>query len=393
MAARDTGSNKGLWVFADWLGFALTQESFRDRWEKDVMGLRTTLEHPFLPSRRRMLAGVGTAAVLAPIAPIHADSAGIRLRVGRNDTGIHSVGEALERAASLPAPVRIDIEPGLYREKLSITVPGVTLVATAPGAVIAFAAAAGHRAPDGKPYGTGRTATLTIEAPDVTLRGLTVRNDFDYVADTVSHASGGAQAVALSIARTGERASIDHCDIEGYQDTLYVNARARFRRCCISGGVDFIFGGAAALFQSCEIVTRYVPNAIDSGFVAAPSTLATDRFGLVFDRCHVTREAGVPDQSTWLGRPWRAGGNMAILGTAAFLRCRLDAHIKAAGWTGMGYTDPAGVRRTLTPQEARLFEWRSSGPGAASVAPTRKHLSDAEAAGFTTKAILQGWVP
>ena len=250
---------------------------------------------------------------------------------------------------------------------------------------------AGHIAPDGRPWGTGRSATLTIDAPGVTLRGLTIRNDFDFIADTVSHASGGAQAVALSLARTADRTLVERCAIEGYQDTLYVSARARFRRCRIAGGVDFIFGGAAALFEACDIVTRHVPGAIDSGFIAAPSTLASDRFGLVFDRCHVTREAGVPDGSTWLGRPWRAGGNMAILGAAAFLRCRLDAHIRAAGWTGMGFTDPDGIRRTLEPEQARLFEWRSRGPGAAPAAPTRRRLTDSEVAGFTPDAILQGW--
>ena len=305
-------------------------------------------------SRRATLALAGTVGVLLPMSRLAAGSPAARLRVGKNDTGIISLGHALAKAAEIPGPVTIDVEPGVYREKLHVTVPGVTIVATAPGVIIAYGAAAGHIAPDGKPYGTGRSATLTIDAPGVTLRGLTIRNDFDYIADTVSHASGGAQAVALSIARSADRTLVERCAIEGYQDTLYVASRSLFRRCRIAGGVDFIFGGAAALFQACDIVTRHVPNAIGpnaigNGFVAAPSTLAVDRFGLIFDACHVTREAGVPDASTWLGRPWRAGGNMAILGAAAFLRCRLDAHIKPAGWTGMGFTDPAGVRRVLHP--------------------------------------------
>lgn len=338
-----------------------------------------------------MSASIAAGAVFAPFAPACASPAPVRLFVRPDDTGIMPIAAALRRASALPAPVEIRIQPGVYREKLHVTVPGVTLTATGPGVVITYGAAAGHVSPDGKPWGTGRSATLTVEVPDVTLRGLTIRNDFDYIADTVSHASGGAQAVALSITRTADRVLVERCAIEGYQDTLYVNARSLFRRCRIVGGVDFIFGGAAALFRNCDIVTRHVPDAIDNGFIAAPSTLATDRFGLVFDRCHLTREAGVPDGSTWLGRPWRAGGNMAILGAAAFLCCRMEAHIRADGWTGMGFTDPARVRRTLTPQEARLFEWRSSGPGAAPAAPTRRHLTEAEARGFTPDAILQGW--
>lgn len=352
-----------------------------------------TQAQQFSTTRRVVLSFVGTVGAMLPLSVLIAQSSLKRLRVSTNDTGIISLADALAQAAVTPGPVQIDIEPGVYREKLHVAVPGVTIAATAPGVVIVFGAAAGHPAPDGKPYGTGRSATLTIDAPGVTLRGLTIRNDFDYIADTVSHASGGAQAVALSIARTADRTLVERCAIEGYQDTAYIAARSLFRRCWISGGVDFIFGGAAALFQACDIVTRHVPGVIEQGFIAAPSTLAVDPFGLVFDACHITREAGVPDASTWLGRPWRAGGNMGILGAAAFLRCRLDAHIKTAGWTGMGFTDPAGVRRVLAPEEARLFEWQSSGPGAAPAAPTRRRLSDIQADGFTPAAILQGWVP
>ncbi len=344
-------------------------------------------------SRRQAAATIATVGGILTTIPALAARAATTLRVGRNDTGINTISEALRQAATIAGPVEIVIAPGTYREKLTVSVPDVVLTAAGPGVVIVYGAAAGHIAPDGKPWGTGRTGTMIVEAAGVTLRGLTIRNDFDFIADTVSHASGGAQAVALSLARSADRVFVDRCVIEGYQDTLYVNARSLFRRCRIVGGVDFIFGGAPALFQNCAIVTRFVPNALQSGYIAAPSTLANQRFGLVFDRCHVTREAGVPDRSAWLGRPWRAGGNMAILGTAVFLRCRLDAHIKTDGWTAMGFTDPAGVRRMLEPQQARLFEWRSTGPGAAPAGASRRRLTDAEAAAFTPTAILQGWAP
>ena len=340
-------------------------------------------------TRRHVLAATGVlVAAGAPASPPAAT-----LRVSKNDTGINSLEEALRQAAEMPSPVTIAIAPGVYREKLHVAVAGVTIAATAPGVVIVYGAAAGHIRADGGRWGTGGSATLTIDAPGVTLRGLTIRNDFDYIADTVSHASGGAQAVALSIGRGADRTLVERCGIEGYQDTLYVSARSLFRRCRIAGGVDFIFGGAAAMFQHCAIVTRFVPGVPEQGFVAAPSTLADQPFGLVFDRCHVTREPGVPDGSTWLGRPWRAGGNMAILGAAAFLRCRMEAHILPGGWTAMGFTDPAGVKRLLTPAEARLVEWRSSGPGAGASLPGRRHLSDAQAAAFTQTMILQGWMP
>ena len=356
----------------------------------------SVINQRFAVSRRDTVRLLGIAAGASAFYGARAATAQVRLRVGKNDTGnkrFDSISAALIDAATLPAPVIVEIAPGLYREKLRVAVAHVTLVAAGPGVTIANGDAAGHIAPDGRPWGTGRTATLTVDAPGVTLRGLTIRNDFDYIADSVSHASGGAQAVALSIGRAADRTLVERCAVEGFQDTLYVASRSLFRRCRIVGGVDFIFGGAAALFQGCDIVTRFVPGAAEAGFVAAPSTLAADRFGLVFDRCHLTREPGVPDRSAWLGRPWRAGGNMAILGAAAFLRCRLEAHIQPAGWTGMGFTDPAGVGRVLTPEESRLFEWRSTGPGAAGASASRKHLTDREAKAFAPDAILQGWVP
>jgi len=345
------------------------------------------------PRRALLRAGAAVAGTLALDLTLSQAAGAARAtdaRVIRVKAG-DRVAAALARAATMPAPVTILIAPGVYREKLHVAVRGVTLAASAPGVVIVNGDAAGHIAPDGRKWGTGRTATITVEAPRVTLRGLTIRNDFDYIADRISQASGGSQAVALSIARGADGAMIDRCVIEGYQDTLYVSAMALVDRCRIVGGVDFIFGGAAALFRGCEIVTRFVPDAPESGYVAAPSTLAAQRFGLVFDRCRLTREAGVPDRSTWLGRPWRAGGNMAILGTAAYLRCTLDAHIKREGWTAMHFADPSGVERMLQPEEARLFEWRSSGPGAGSASVTRRMLSDAEAAAYTKDAILHGW--
>ncbi len=344
-------------------------------------------------SRRTVLAA-STMLGLLPASRGIAATARPDIVVSPNDTGVQKVlADALEQARRSGRAFVIGLKPGIYGEKLTVDVPNLTIVGLGGGAVIAYGAAAGMLRPDGSKWGTGGSATLTIEAPDVTLRNVTIRNTFDYIDDQKTKASGGAQAVALSIGRRADRTLVERCNIEGYQDTLYVATRSLFRRCRISGGVDFIFGGAATLFERCDIVTRFVPEAPESGFIAAPSTLAAQRYGLVFDRCHLMRERGVPDASAWLGRPWRAGGNMAILGSAVFLRCRLDAHIKPQGWTAMGFTDPAGVRRMLEPTEARMFEWKSSGPGAAPASASRRHLTDETASSFSPTAILQGWVP
>ena len=99
----------------------------------------------------------------------------------------------------------------------------------------------------------------------------------------------------------------------------------------------------------------------------------------------------MPDRSAWLGRPWRAGGNMELTGQAAFLRCWMDAHIHREGWTWMGYAGADGVRRMLAPHEARLVEYGSIGPGAGPAGPERRLLDAAAAALFTRANVLRGW--
>ncbi|MBO9624061.1 MAG: hypothetical protein J7500_15240 [Sphingomonas sp.] len=303
-----------------------------------------------------------------------------------------TLGAALEQAAAAGGrPFRILVRPGRLVEKLTIATPNVTIVGSAAGTELVHGTYAGLPHPGGGTWGTGRSATLTVAAPGVTLRNLTIRNSFDYVGVKRDGEGNGAQAVALMITRDADRALVEDCRLEGYQDTFYLQSRTRVARCRIAGGVDFIFGGAAAWFEQCDIVTRFVPGTNGSGFVTAPSTPAAQPFGLVFDRCRLLREPGVPNHSAWLGRPWRAGGDMALTGQSVFLRCWMDAHIRREGWTWMGYKGPDGERRQLTPQEARLFEYASHGPGAGPASPTRRMLSSEEASRFVRTDVLSGW--
>ncbi|MBN8812483.1 MULTISPECIES: pectinesterase family protein [Sphingomonas] len=305
------------------------------------------------------------------------------------DPATGTLGAALAQAEKAGRPFRILLRPGIFTEKLTVRAPGVTLQGS-PGTVLQYGTAAGTAKPGGGSWGTGGSGTLAIAAPNVTLRGLTIRNSFDYIGARRDGAGNGAQAVALAVGREADHMIVDRCVLLGYQDSFYLQARSLITDTRIVGGVDFIFGGAAAWFEGCEIVTRYVPNADGFGYVAAPSTPAAQEFGLVFSRCRLRREAGVPDGSTWLGRPWRAGGNMALTGQAAFLQCWMDAHIRREGWTWMGYKGPDGEQRRLTPPEARLWEFGNAGPGAAPAGADRRLLT-AEAAKRFTRANVIGF--
>lgn len=342
--------------------------------------------------RRTLLAGAAALAALpAHAAPRRTLTVG---KSGRPGT-FAALAAALERARTLPPPVRIRLEPGVYEEKVRIDVPDLHITGTGPSSILSFGAAAGLTDSQGRKWGTGGSASITVTAPGVTLANLTIRNSFDYLANHRTRAVDGAQAVALSIARGADRAVVRDCAIEGWQDTLYVQegCRAWFHRCTISGNVDFIFGGATAIFEACEIRSRFVPGMEIQGFVAAPSTPIELPAGLIFRNCRLTREPGLPDDSVWLGRPWRAGGNMRLTGAALYDRCWMDSHIREAGWTSMGYTDPEGARRQLTPAEARLFEHDSTGPGAKTDSATRKILDSVHLRWFSLENAFGGWRP
>lgn len=307
-----------------------------------------------------------------------------------------TIGAALAAAPPGDTPYRIRITRGRWHEKLVVDRAGVELIGDDREAcVITFDAAAGHLAPDGQPWGTWRCASLIVRAANFRARRLTIENAFDYPGhlrlprlETIG--SNGAQGVALMLDAGADHTWIEDVDLIGHQDTLFVDAgRSLFRHCRIRGSVDFVFGAGQAWFERCELVSRYRHGKERQGYVAVPSTLATQQHGLVFHRCHLGKEAAVPGGSVALGRPWRPTrtfadgryGDPAVQGAATFLECSMDDHIDSAGWDAMAYTARDGSRVLFQPADARLTEFRSRGAGAA-VTPTRPQLAEAAAAAF-----------
>ena len=107
-----------------------------------------------------------------------------------------TIAQALRHCllAQEKAPV-LRLGPGVWREKLILRIPGLTLEgAGAEKTIIVWGDSALMPDDAGVPLGTFRTATVRVHAPGVTLRNLTVRNDAG-PGDRV------AQAVALYQAR------------------------------------------------------------------------------------------------------------------------------------------------------------------------------------------------
>ena len=335
----------------------------------------------------------------------------VSLEAKDDDTGVPvypSLGAAIAAApAAGTRPWRIRITRGRWHEKVVVDKPFIHLVGDDRAAsILSFDAAAGHLRPDGKVWGTAGCASLIVRAPDFAATNLTIENTFDYVGEitrstpTLPPMGGnGAQGVALMLDVGADRSRLEQVDIHGHQDTLYVDAgRSRFRQCTITGSVDFIFGAGQCLIEECEIVSRYRPGKERQGYVVAPSTARSEEFGIVLRQCRLSRERDVPVASVALGRPWRHArafadghyGDPDISSQAAFIDCWMDEHIDALGWEAMGYPARDGKRVFYDPQEARLFEYASRGPGARASA-TRRVLADADAKKYTAGNILKGW--
>ncbi len=253
--------------------------------------------------------------------------------------------EAVERCVpDKTVPVRVLVAPGEYRERVEIRRPHVTIEGETADSV-RIVGGLGAKMPsgdgsgqDGK-LGSFRTYTVLVDADDVTLANLTIKNDAG---------DGREVGQAIALYADGDRLVVDACRILGHQDTLFAGplpprevkpggfigpkqfaprrvGRQYYRRCLIAGDVDFIFGGACAYFEGCEI--RSLNRDMDvNGYVTAASTPEGEPYGFVFHGCSFTAAEGTAPGSVYLGRPWREWAQTVLID------CWLGQHIKREGW-------------------------------------------------------------
>jgi pectinesterase len=264
-------------------------------------------------------------------------------------------------------PVVIHIKPGVYKELIYIQREKgfFKLIGENPtNTILTFNLYAGITNAEGKPIGTFKTPSTTIDADDFTAENLTFEN------------SAGPVGQALAIRVDGDRAAFRNCRFLGWQDTILLNrGRQYFENCYIAGHVDFIFGAATAWFENCEI------HALRDGYLTAASTPQDVPFGFVFSHCKITGEPGV---RTYLGRPWR------IYASTIYLNCEMSDVVRPEGWNDW--------KKPETHQTSRYAEFNNTGPGAS---PTNrpswiKQLTEAEASAITVEKVLagaDGWNP
>jgi pectinesterase len=338
--------------------------------------------------RRRTLLGAGLGLAVAGAAPAFATGGHRVLHVRPGD----SVQAAVD-AVTGPGWT-IVVHPGTYREvvnipadKAELTVRGA--VRDPRAAVVIHDNANGTQKPDGSgTYGTAGSATFTSAAPGLTVRDLTLANDWlraDHPDIT------GTQAVAAYT--YGDRTHFENVRLLAHQDTLFVETtaltafdRQYFRRCYIEGDVDFVFGRATAVFEECHFHTLqrdvgFTPK----GMVFAPSTARANPYGILAVRSRIT--SGAEDAAYKLARPWVPSYETTAWPSLVVRNSRIGPGIDpVAPYTNM--------REAYPWQAMRFREYANSGPGAViSVPGNRPQLAAEEAAMHTRRTYLGDWRP
>ena len=186
------------------------------------------------------------ALVLATTAPLDSQQPKANAIVASDGSGTHkTVQEAIDAVpqnTSASNRWTIFIRAGTYRERVYVQREKrfVTLLGEDAGrTVVTYNLNATIPGEDGRPIGTFRTPTVTIDADDFTAENLTFEN------------SAGPVGQALALRVDGDRVVFRRSRFLGWQDTIFLNrGRQYFEDCYVAGHVDFIFGGATAYFSA-----------------------------------------------------------------------------------------------------------------------------------------------
>ncbi|MBZ4014768.1 pectinesterase family protein [Streptomyces purpurogeneiscleroticus] len=279
--------------------------------------------------------------------------------------------------------VTLALAPGTYREQVRIpaTKPDLTLLGTGDDRADTVIV---YNTPN-EYGGSSGSATVLIAARDVTVRHLTVVNDFDEAA----HDLNSEQALAMKT--TGDRIVFEDTAFKGNQDTLMTDSprldtvsRVYVRDSYVEGDVDFLYGRATTVIENSLIKALSRGSATNNGYLTAASTWKNNPYGFLITGSRVISDA--PVGTFHLGRPWHPGGEPDAIGQVLVRDTELSAAIKASPWTDMG---------GFSWRDARFSEYRNYGPGAA-VTADRPQLSTEEAARHEVADYLagtDGWVP
>ena len=280
-----------------------------------------------------------------------------------------SIQKAIEAAKSYPDhPIVIFIKKGIYDEVVRIPAwnPHLRLIGEdRKETIIRFNRYFGQ-VNKGR-NSTFYTATLRVEAEDVSLAHLTIEN----VAGPVG------QAIAVYVG--ADKCRIEDCSIHGHQDTFFAtgtHTRVYLYHCQIEGTTDFLFGDATVYLNQCHLVCKA------NSYIVAASTVKEQPYGFVLDKCLITAAPGV--KQVFLGRPWRPYAR------TVYLNCQMGAFIRPEGWDN--WRNKANEKTAFYGE----YNSRNQQTGQAMNVSDRvgwAHiLNKQEAGGYTPGKVLGEWV-
>lgn len=309
------------------------------------------------------------------------------ITVAQDSTGdFTSVQAAVDSIGN--EPETIFIKNGTYKERVEITKDNITLIGeSCDKTIITYDYYAFMPMEDGSNRGTFRSYTFLINA-----------NNFSAFNITFENSSGFGKQVgqAIAVYAEGDRITFKNCRMLGHQDTLFtgplplkekqpggfagptefaprIPGRQLYEDCYICGEVDFIFGSATAYFKNCTLyaLNRNLPI---NSYYTAPSTYEGQKYGYVFESCHLT--GNCPERTVMLSRPWR------IYAKTVFLNCIMDGQI-----TEIGYHD---WNKPESHETCYYAEYNCQGAG---YVPDKRpdyihQLSVEEAAEYTKEKVL-----
>ena len=289
-------------------------------------------------------------------------------------TTIAAAVAAAEQKATKDSPYFIFIEAGTYNEHVEINKPYVHLTGQSRDRVIIT----DNKNKDDN-GNIGKTATVYVNANDVTLDNLTISNTYGQ----------GKQALALYT--LGDRVSVTQCRINGWQDTYRTGRNGQrhlVRECRISGTTDFIYNAGDVFFDRDTLQLTNSTNVI-----VAPTHI-NPQWGYVFRDAYITQQSGTDIALPWavttdLGRPW---GDTPM---ATFIDTQLASgvSITPAGWRDMGGLPIQMAEyntRDAAGQPVDLSQRKTQFTADGKTVTSKAVLTEAEAATYTIQNVLSG---
>ncbi|CAN6858394.1 unnamed protein product [Brassica oleracea] len=289
-----------------------------------------------------------------------------------------SINEALKAVPiNNKVPFVIYIKQGVYKEKVVVTkqMYHVTFIGDGPTKT---------KITGSVNFGIGKvrtylTSSLTVEGDNFVAKNMGIEN---------TAGPPGGQAAALRV--SADCVVIFNCQIDGYQDTLYVHSHRQFYRdSTISGTVDFIFGDSIAIFQNCNIVVRKPMGGQGCMVTAQGRTDVREPTAIVLHNCRIIGEpAYLPVKNinkAYLGRPWKEFARTIVM------RTTISDVIDPAGWSA--WSGDFALKTLF------YAEYENSGPGSNKAQrvkwPGIQRITRPQALGFAPGRFLSGgsWIP